>query len=285
MSIFQGIILGIIQGIAEFLPISSSGHLEVVKQLFGLGEVPILFDVFLHLATLCAVVLYFRKKIWNLLKILGRWISRKPRIEAEDSDDFISGTDARGRRTIVAVILTTLVTGVIGVLTSKLIKDDVISIKVTCAGFIVTACLLVVSSIIEKKSGSAKRIEEQKKGVSPLQALFIGFMQGVGTLPGISRSGSTIAGSQLCGVNRSAAGEYSFIVSIPAILGAFVLELKDIGEMGSVVGAAPIIAGCAAAFAWGYISLSLLMKMIRKGKLEWFACYLIPLGILGLIFF
>lgn len=285
MSIFQGIILGIIQGIAEFLPISSSGHLEVVKQLFGLGEVPILFDVFLHLATLCAVVLYFRKKIWNLLKILGRWISRKPRIEAEDSDDFISGTDARGRRTIVAVILTTLVTGVIGVLTSKLIKDDVISIKVTCAGFIVTACLLVVSSIIEKKSASAKRIEEQKKGVSPLQALFIGFMQGVGTLPGISRSGSTIAGSQLCGVNRSAAGEYSFIVSIPAILGAFVLELKDIGEMGSVVGAAPIIAGCAAAFAWGYISLSLLMKMIRKGKLEWFACYLIPLGILGLIFF
>ena len=285
MSIFQGIILGIIQGIAEFLPISSSGHLEVVKQLFGLGEVPILFDVFLHLATLCAVVLYFRKKIWNLLKILGRWISRKPRIEAEDSDDFISGTDARGRRTIVAVILTTLVTGVIGVLTSKLIKDDVISIKVTCAGFIVTACLLVVSSIIEKKSASAKRIEEQKKGVSPLQALFIGFMQGVGTLPGISRSGSTIAGSQLCGVNRSAAGEYSFIVSIPAILGAFVLELKDIGEMGSVVGAAPIIASCAAAFAWGYISLSLLMKMIRKGKLEWFACYLIPLGILGLIFF
>ncbi len=285
MSIFQGIILGIIQGIAEFLPISSSGHLEVVKQLFGLGEVPLLFDVFLHLATLCAVVLYFRKKIWNLLKILGRWISRKPRIEAEDSEDFISGTDARGRRTIVAVILTTLVTGVIGVLTSKLIKDDVISIKVTCAGFIVTACLLVVSSIIEKKSASAKRIEEQKKGVSPLQALFIGFMQGVGTLPGISRSGSTIAGSQLCGVNRSAAGEYSFIVSIPAILGAFVLELKDIGEMGSVVGAAPIIAGCAAAFAWGYISLSLLMKMIRKGKLEWFACYLIPLGILGLIFF
>ncbi len=285
MSIFQGIILGIIQGIAEFLPISSSGHLEVVKQLFGLGEVPLLFDVFLHLATLCAVVLYFRKKIWNLLKILGRWISRKPRIEAEDSEDFISGTDVRGRRTIVAVILTTLVTGVIGVLTSKLIKDDVISIKVTCAGFIVTACLLVVSSIIEKKSASAKRIEEQKKGVSPLQALFIGFMQGVGTLPGISRSGSTIAGSQLCGVNRSAAGEYSFIVSIPAILGAFVLELKDIGEMGSVVGAAPIIAGCAAAFAWGYISLSLLMKMIRKGKLEWFACYLIPLGILGLIFF
>ncbi|MCR5496134.1 MAG: undecaprenyl-diphosphate phosphatase [Treponema sp.] len=285
MSVFQGIILGIIQGIAEFLPISSSGHLEVVKHLFGLSDVPILFDVFLHIATLLAVLLYFRKKIWNLFKILFRWIGRKERLEAEDAEDLISGTEERGRRTIIAVILSTFVTGVIGVVTSKLIEDGTISIKVTCAGFILTACLLIYSSIVEKRPASEAKLAAQKKGISPLQALFIGLMQGVGTLPGISRSGSTIAGSQLCGVNRAAAGEYSFIVSIPAILGAFVLELKDIGQVGSSVGAAPIIAGCAASFAWGYISLSLLMKLIRKGKLEWFACYLIPLGILGLIFF
>ncbi len=110
-------------------------------------------------------------------------------------------------------------------------------------------------------------------------------MQGIGTLPGISRSGSTIAASLLCGVDRSVAGDYSFIISIPAILGAFVLELKDLGEVSETIGAAPIIAGCAAAFAVGYISLTLLMKMIRKGKLQWFAAYLIPLGILGMIFF
>ena len=139
--------------------------------------------------------------------------------------------------------------------------------------------------MIEKKSVSAAKTEKQQKGISWIQALFIGLMQGIGTLPGISRSGSTIAGSQLCGVNRSAAGEYSFIVSIPAILGAFVLELKDLGEVSSTIGAAPVVAGCAAAFAWGYISLSLLMKLIRKGKLDLFACYLIPAGILGLIFF
>lgn len=283
MTVIQGILLGILQGIAEFLPISSSGHLAVVQKLFGLEEVPLLFDIMLHLATLLAVVLYFRKKIWTLLCVFGRLIARRPAPKAVNKDDLLCGTEARGRMTILAVIITTFVTGAIGVFTSKLIPD--MPVKVTCAGFIVTAILLVVSSIIERRNSSAvKNSAEKNDGIKWYQAIVIGVMQGIGTLPGISRSGSTIAGSQLCGVNRAAAGEYSFIVSIPAILGAFLLELKDFAEVGSTVGAAPVIAGCAAAFAWGYISLAVLMKIIRKGKLEWFACYLIPAGILGILF-
>ena len=283
MTVIKGILLGILQGIAEFLPISSSGHLAVVQKLFGLEEVPLLFDIMLHLATLLAVVLYFRKKIWTLLCVFGRLIARRPAPKAVNKDDLLCGTEARGRMTILAVIITTVVTGAIGVFTSKLIPD--MPVKVTCAGFIVTAILLVVSSIIERRNSSAvKNSAEKNDGIKWYQAIVIGVMQGIGTLPGISRSGSTIAGSQLCGVNRAAAGEYSFIVSIPAILGAFLLELKDFAEVGSTVGAAPVIAGCAAAFAWGYISLAVLMKIIRKGKLEWFACYLIPAGILGLLF-
>ncbi|WP_288751885.1 undecaprenyl-diphosphate phosphatase [uncultured Treponema sp.] len=283
MTVIQGILLGILQGIAEFLPISSSGHLAVVQKLFGLEEVPLLFDIMLHLATLLAVVLYFRKKIWTLLCVFGRLIARRPAPKAVNKDDLLCGTEARGRMTILAVIITTVVTGAIGVFTSKLIPD--MPVKVTCAGFIVTAILLVVSSIIERRnSGAVKNSAGKNNGIKWYQAIVIGVMQGIGTLPGISRSGSTIAGSQLCGVNRAAAGEYSFIVSIPAILGAFLLELKDFAEVGSTVGAAPVIAGCAAAFAWGYISLAVLMKIIRKGKLEWFACYLIPAGILGLLF-
>lgn len=283
MTVIQGILLGILQGIAEFLPISSSGHLAVVQKLFGLEEVPLLFDIMLHLATLLAVVLYFRKKIWTLLCVFGRLIARRPAPKTVNEDDLLCGTEARGRMTILAVIITTVVTGAIGVFTSKLIPD--MPVKVTCAGFIVTAILLVVSSIIERRNSSAvKNSAEKNDGIKWYQAIVIGVMQGIGTLPGISRSGSTIAGSQLCGVNRAAAGEYSFIVSIPAILGAFLLELKDFAEVGSTVGAAPVIAGCAAAFAWGYISLAVLMKIIRKGKLEWFACYLIPAGILGLLF-
>lgn len=283
MTVIQGILLGILQGIAEFLPISSSGHLAVVQKLFGLEEVPLLFDIMLHLATLLAVVLYFRKKIWTLLCVFGRLIARRPAPKAVNKDDLLCGTEARGRMTILAVIITTVVTGAIGVFTSKLIPD--MPVKVTCAGFIVTAILLVFSSIIKRRnSGAVKNSAEKNDGIKWYQAIVIGVMQGIGTLPGISRSGSTIAGSQLCGVNRAAAGEYSFIVSIPAILGAFLLELKDFAEVGSTVGAAPVIAGCAAAFAWGYISLAVLMKIIRKGKLEWFACYLIPAGILGILF-
>ena len=332
MSIFQAIILGVLQGIAEFLPISSSGHLAVAQKLFGLSDVPLLFDVMLHLATLAAVILYFRKKIARLFVILFRWVipnkegkafpykSKSNNIFINDAHkevgeskinpqefclqnschdrmseatpspkepsslksseiDLLTGTDELGRKTILAVIVATIVTGAIGVVTSKLIPE--LPVKVTCAGFLFTACLLIFSSLWAKKHD--KPLET--KGISIFQALFIGFMQGVGTLPGVSRSGSTIAGAQFAGVNRAAAGEFSFIVSIPAILGAFVLEAKDLGEISSQIGVLPVFCGCLAAFAWGYLSLSILMKLIRKGKLEWFACYLVPLGVFGLIFF
>ena len=109
-------------------------------------------------------------------------------------------------------------------------------------------------------------------------------MQGLGTLPGISRSGSTISGALFSKLDRKAAGDYSFIISIPAILGAFVLDLKDLGEVSSTIGMPQVLAGCIAAFITGFISLKLLMKIIRKGKLAWFSAYLIPAGILGLIF-
>lgn len=284
MTLIQSILLGILQGIAEFLPISSSGHLAVVQNLFGLDDVPLLYDVFLHLATLLAVCIYFRKSIWKLLKVFGRLIAHRPAPEETDENDILCGTEARGRKTILALIVSTVITGAIGVGTSKLIPS--LPIKFTCAGFLVTACLLFFSSIIEKKSiAKAKSLpKSENKGISVFQAAVIGLMQGVGTLPGISRSGSTIAGAQFCGVERAAAGEYSFLVSIFAILGAFVLELKDLGEVSSSIGAGTVIAGCVTAFVFGYLALACLMKLIKKGNLEWFAAYLIPVGILGLIF-
>ncbi|HAZ96419.1 undecaprenyl-diphosphate phosphatase [uncultured Treponema sp.] len=275
MSIFQGIVLGVLQGIAEFLPISSSGHLIVAQNLFGLEEVPLLFDVFLHVATLLAVVLYFRKKIWELICSFARIfvpVKNPSAVQIEKKDE--------DTKYIVAIILATFVTGVLGIFSSKVISE--ISVKLVCAGFVVTALLLIFSSLIEKKHLSYS--ETSLKSPSWKQSLVIGLAQGIGTLPGISRSGSTIAGSLFCGVKRDVAGEFSFIVSIPAILGAFILELKDLGEVSSSIGAEPVIAGCAAAFASGYIALSWLMKLIKKGRLEWFACYLIPVGILGMIF-
>lgn len=282
MSILQGILLGILQGVAEFLPISSSGHLSVVQTLFGLEEVPLLFDVFLHLATLLAVCLYFWKKIWSLLKVFGRWIARKPAPEYQNTDDILCGNETRGRKTIIAIILSSVVTAILGIITSKLIPE--LSVKFVCGGFLVTSALLIISAVIEKKR-AVQNVPSENNGITIKQALFIGLMQGFGTLPGVSRSGSTIAGALFSKVDRKTAGDYSFIVSIPAILGAFLLELKDLGEVSSTIGFAPVLFGCIAAFVVGYLSLATLMKIIRKGKLQWFAAYLIPVGILGMIFF
>lgn len=278
MSIIKSIALGMLQGIAEFLPISSSGHLQIMQYIFKIEETPLLFDIMLHLSTLLAVVLYFRKKIWKLLCILGRFITRKPRLETEDENDLLTGTDKRGRKTILFIILTTIVTGAIGVGVSKIIKT--LPIKVVFIFFIVTGILLILSSIVEKKVEGYGG-----QGLTWYKALIIGIAQGIGTLPGISRSGSTIAGALFCHINKEEAAEYSFIVSIPAILGAFILELKDLQLVGSAISIECIIAGMAASFAWGMLSLSVLMKVIKKGRLAYFSFYLIPLGIIGLITF
>ena len=275
MSMIQGIVLGVFQGIAEFLPISSSGHLAVLQHLFGLEDVPLLFDVFLHLATLLSVVLFFRKKIWELLCSFARIF-----IPAKKPDEVQIENQKENKKYILAIILATIVTGIMGVISSKFVEN--VPVRIICAGFIVTAVFLVLSSVVEKKSGTITG--DEKNSVTWIQSLIIGFAQGVGTLPGISRSGSTISGALFCGVPRSRAGEFSFIVSIPAILGAFILEAKDLGEVASSIGFDVVIGGCAAAFASGYLSLTWLMKLIKKGRLEWFACYLVPAGVLGMIF-
>ena len=275
MSMIQGIVLGVFQGIAEFLPISSSGHLAVLQHLFGLEDVPLLFDVFLHLATLLSVVLFFRKKIWELLCSFARIF-----VPAKNPDEVQIENQKENKKYILAIILATIVTGIMGVISSKFVEN--VPVRFICAGFIVTAVFLVLSSVVEKKSGTISG--DEKKSVTWIQSLIIGFAQGIGTLPGISRSGSTISGALFCGVPRSRAGEFSFIVSIPAILGAFILEAKDLGEVASSIGFDVVITGCAAAFASGYLSLTWLMKLIKKGRLEWFACYLVPAGVLGMIF-
>ena len=123
MSVFQSLILGLVQGIAEFLPISSSGHLEVVKKIMDLDEVPLLFDVFLHMATLLAVVLFLRRKIWELLKAFGRMISGRKYKEEGLSEAECEAKDKNYRRYILAVVIATIITGAIGLVTSKIIPE------------------------------------------------------------------------------------------------------------------------------------------------------------------
>jgi undecaprenyl-diphosphatase len=262
MTVLQAVLLGLLQGIAEFLPISSSGHLAMVQYLFGFADLPILFDVFLHLATLCAVVLYFRKLIVRLFGALFRWVARKS-----------TETDGGDLRMIAALLAGTAVTGVFGVALEKFIPA--MPLKMICGGFIVTAMLLIVSGRIKTPSGDG--------GISIKQGLITGLVQGVGVLPGISRSGATIAGALFAGVDRKTAGEFSFLLSIPAILGAFVLELRHLDTLAATISVGAISIGCSVAFAAGFLSLALLMRLIQKGNLAWFAVYLIPAGIAGLV--
>lgn len=294
MTLLQGILLGAIQGIAEFLPISSSGHLNIAQKLLNLEDVPLLFDVLLHIATLLVVVIFFRKKIWELLKAFGRLISRRPaptNIKDEKgnvvelSQETALAAEQNRRRYILAVILTTIVTGIIGIASDKLIGN--LPVRFIFIGFIITSAFLILAAVltaIRQKKNPVDDGKPFKKAPTWIQSLIIGVAQGIGTLPGISRSGSTIAGAIASGVDRNVAGEYSFIASIPAVLGAFILEAKDIGDITTGVGIAPLIAGCLTAFATGYLALFLLIKIIKKGHLEWFAYYLIPAAILGLIF-
>lgn len=292
MSILQSIFLGILQGIAEFLPISSSGHLAIAQHLFNLKEIPLLFDVMLHLATLLAVIIYFRKKIAKLMQAFFRLFFNRKAGKSDNADSFsdsensdgLTGNDRLSRKTIVAIIIATFITGVIGIATSKFIPE--MPVKVICAGFILTALLLITSDLLQKKRSSENCAGNGDcTGISVKQAAVIGLMQGVGTLPGVSRSGSTITGALLSGVNRSDAGEFSFIVSIPAIFAAFLLEAKDLGEVASSIGFVPLLCGCVAAFVSGFAALAWLMKLIKKGRLVWFSAYLIPLGLAGLLFF
>ena len=269
MSYLQSLLLGLLQGLTEFLPVSSSGHLTVLKNLFNLEEIPLLYDVMLHLATLCAVVLFFYKQIWELLKVFSRFIMRKQRPEDKTCQIYI-----------LALICGTVITGIMGILFKDFAEG--LPVKFVAVGFLITALLLVFSELYVKKM---KKQPSEKGSVSIKQGIVCGIAQGFGVLPGISRSGSTISGALFSGMNRGTAGEFSFILSIPAILGAFLLELKDLDSLVSAVSLPVVLIGCLAAFLSGLLALKILMKIVKKGRLGWFAVYLIPLGIFCLIFF
>lgn len=262
MSIFQAFILGVVQGAAEFLPVSSSGHLAAVRYFFKQEDAPILFDILLHVSTLAAVCIVFRKKIAELCASLFRFAVRK-----------VKDGDKENMRMIAALILATAVTVVPGFLLRDFVKT--MSIKIIPLCFIITGLMLLLPS---------KFTFKKKLGLFPA-AFVIGIAQGIGVLPGISRSGSTISAAQLAGFERSKAGEFSFLLSIPVIIGAFILELGSAKEIGFNISSAAVAAGMISAFVSGLVSLIFLLKLIKNGKLCRFSLYLIPLGIFLEIYF
>lgn len=266
MDFWQSVALGILQGISEFIPISSSGHLVVARVVMGLelADIPLLYDVVLHIATLIVVIVFFRERILRMVGALARWVAR--RSTADDAVDL---------RLAWLVFLGTLVTVAVGLSIRRL--DLHLYPRVVAGAFLVTAILLVLAHFT--------RGHIDYDGLTLRHGVVVGFVQGLAVVPGISRSGSTIWAALASGISRERAGEYSFLLSIPAILGALVLELRHLGDLGAAVSPVVMAAGFVASLVFGFLSLSLLVMLIRGGKLWVFSIYLVPLGIWGLLTF
>lgn len=285
MPIWKAIILGVIQGAAEFLPISSSGHLVIVKEVLGvdLGNGGVFFDVMLHLGTLLAIFVAFWKDIKRLiietLHIIGdifanlaTWVRRCFGKEYSYRKVIRSSY----RKFVVLLIVSTIPTGVIGVALSDIIKMANTIVLVPGICLLITSVFLVIADVADEGT-------KRPKEASYLNAGAVGIAQGIATMPGISRSGTTITACILCGFEKKFAVKYSFIMSIPAVLGAVVLELKDFGSLHLSGGdiRACVIATVIAAIV-GYLSICFMMRLVRGKKYKYFAIYCAIVGCIAI---
>ena len=240
----------------EFLPISSSGHLALYKYFFSAKDAPLLFDILLHVATLASLILVFRKKIGSLIASFFRFVFFKKK-----------ETDKGNLNLIAIILIATVVTGIVGIA----LKDIVKHLKVTALpiGFLFTSLLLLVSSKMKLK---------QKPNILRIAAI-LGIFQGIAVFPGISRSGTTISILLMLGFLQEEVGEISFILSIPAILASLLLELISSYKEIQNIGLVPILLGMVSAFVVGVLFLSLLLRVIKSGKIKGFAYYLLPLSL------
>jgi undecaprenyl-diphosphatase len=264
MTVIQSLLLGVLQGVAEFMPISSSGHLVLLRRLMDLGAIPLLYDVLLHVSTLIVVVIVFRSRIGSILSSI--WRALKAASGAEDRENL---------RLTLYILIATAVTGTVGFLLSRL--EDVFFNRPRLVSllFLVTA-LFLLSTLV-------RRGRRDYLQIGFLGAVIVGLAQGIGVLPGISRAGITISASLLLGLDRQRAGEFSFLIAVPAILGALLLQLREAAALLELVEPVALLVGFAASFLVGLVSLLLLLKIIRSGQLALFSIYLVPLAVISFI--
>jgi len=255
-------VLAAVQGLTEFLPISSSGHLVLVQTLLGVEESGVALEIVLHLGTLLAVVLYYRR---DLIEIVGGVFR------------FLAGSRAESHvsawRLTLLLVLGTLPAAVGGILLGSTIENAFGDPRMVTGALIITGIVLLATL-------------KAPRGNEPVgwgRGLLIGFCQLLALFPGISRSGSTIAGGLFLGVQAEEAARFSFLLSIPVILGAAVLKAPDLasGVEGGKAGA--YLLGLLVSFAFGYLSIGVLLRLIRKGQFGIFGVYCLIVGIGGWI--
>lgn len=279
MEPFQAVILGTVQGLTEFLPVSSSGHLVIFQKMFGLQEPELLFDVSVHLGTLAAVSVFFRKEILEIKNSLKRAAGVLADKEAHLSEMYADP----GFKLIVFIAAGSVPTAVLGLLFNTVAGRIFSSVAIVGSMLVVTGVVLFLTGCMLWSTCVLKESGKDLSLFSIKGALIVGLVQGLAIIPGISRSGSTIAAGLFLGLNRESAARYSFLLSIPAIIGAAGLILTDAPSASSLpVG--PLAIGLLTSCAVGYASLRFLMHIVNRGNLHLFAPYCWAAGILAFIF-
>lgn len=270
MSFIQAIILGIFQGVAEFLPISSSGHLAILQTLFGIKEGNLFFTEMLHFGTLISIVIVYFSDIYMMIieffKLIFSIIKGKKIIKL-----------SKHQKLALLIIVGSIPTAIIGLLFEDFFESLYTSILPIGIAFLVTGSLLWLA---EKKAFQNKNI----KGMSFFDSLIIGTFQGVAIIPGISRSGSTIVAGLFRGLNKPLATEYSFLLALPATFGAGLLGIiKVLKSNSEILIDLPLLLGVILSTIVGVLSIKLLVKLLNKNKLHYFSYYLWIIGIITII--
>ncbi|RAP53743.1 MAG: undecaprenyl-diphosphatase [Methanosphaera sp. rholeuAM130] len=270
LDILSAIILGAVQGLAEFLPISSSGHLVLIPYILGV-ETTLAFDTVLHIGTLVAIFTFFWKDIIDLIK--GFILSLIDL--SEGVDKFMAGLhNSIQKRFSWLIIVGSIPTALIGFL----LKD---AVETIFRGTLAVGVFLIITGLLLYYSEKQRHGNITAKTMSFKQSVIIGICQGLAVLPGISRSGATISSGLCLGLEREYAARYSFLLSIPAVLGAGIIQIKDITAIDVSFGV--LIAGFLSSVIFGYLAIKLLMKMIKGWSLNIFAYYCWILGMVTII--
>jgi len=268
LSLLEAIILGVVQGLTEFLPISSSGHLVLGELLLGVKFDDISFEVFLHFGTFLSVVIVFRHTIWSMFKAV--WLKAKSifvrKVVSSDREDW---------HLFWLIIAGSIPAGIAGVLFKNYVEKGFSSVPFVCVMLLVTGTVLILTPFFVAIRGKLNFGD----------ALMVGLAQALALLPGISRSGLTISIGIFKGVERSKAAEFSFLLSLPAVLGASLLELKDVlSHTNSGQDLRIYLIGAVTAFVVGYLAIKFLLNVIRKGKFQYFGYYCFAVGLFFLFF-
>ncbi len=290
MSLLQAIIMGLVQGVAEFLPVSSSGHLAIFKYILNIdleASGGMLFDVMLHFGTLIAIFIAFWKDIKKLIIegfcIIGDFFINVSRFFQNafhakgEKKEYKKMVETAYRKFVMLVIVSTIPTGIVGVLLKDLIDKASTTLIVPGIGLLITSGLLLMADCAKPGTKRPNQISYKDAGI-------VGIAQGIATLPGISRSGTTIATCLKLGFDKNFAVKYSFIMSIPAVLGAAILEIKDFTAITSD----PVIlvnygVGTVVAAVVGYICIKTMLVVVRGKKFKGFAYYCFLVGVVAIV--